>query len=122
MKIKKGDNIILTSGKDKGRTGVVEKVFPEAETVMAPGLNEYKKHRKPMSAAGQDRPGEIVTLSRPIKVSNLAIVCHSCKLPTRVGFRMDGDKKIRICRKCQNDLDAKPIVKSTKVVKEKTKK
>jgi len=113
MKIKKGDTIIVTSGKDKGRSGRVEKVYPQTDVVVVPGLNEYKKHRKPTAAGqGQDRPGEIVILSRPLKTGNIAVVCPKCKLPTRVGYRMDGDKKIRICRKCSNDLDATVVIKA----------
>jgi len=114
MKIKKGDNVIVTVGKDRGRTGRVERVFPQRQLVLVPGLNEYKRHRKPQ---GQDRPGEIATISRPLATSKVAIVCPKCKQPTRVGYRLDGAKKIRICRKCNNDLDAqviKPKVKTKK--------
>lgn len=118
---------MVTAGKDRGRSGRVEKVFPQTETVVVPGINEYKKHRKPVSAAaGQERPGEIVTLVRPIAISKIAVVCPKCKLVTRVGYRMDGDKKVRICRKCDNDLDQvidqKSKIKAPKVTKVKTKK
>lgn len=102
MKLKKGDQIIVTAGKDNGRTGQVERVFPAENLVLIPGLNQYKKHRNPQ---GENRPGEIVTLSRPFDMGNIALVCPKCKLPTRVGYRLDGDKKIRICRKCKNDVE-----------------
>lgn len=106
---------MVTAGKDRGRSGKIEKVFPENNTIVVPGINEYKKHRKPQ---GQDRPGEIVTLLRPMDVSKVAVVCPKCKLVTRVGYRMDGDKKIRICRKCNNDLDSvAAVVKAAKAKK-----
>jgi large subunit ribosomal protein L24 len=103
MKLRKGDQIIVTAGKDRGRTGQVEQVFPLEMRVLVPGVNQYKKHRKPQ---GENRPGEIVTLSRPLNMGNIAMICPKCKLPTRIGIRLDGDKKIRICRKCKNDLDS----------------
>ncbi len=114
MKLKKGDNIIVTVGKDRGRTGRIERVYPETDLVLVPGLNEYKRHRKPQ---GQDRPGEIATISRPLAVSKVAIVCPKCKLPTRIGYRLDGAKKIRICRKCDNDLDTQVIKAKVKAKK-----
>lgn len=114
MKIKKGDNIIVTVGKDRGRNGRVERIFPEQELVLVPGLNEYKRHRKPQ---GQDRPGEIAIISRPLASSKVAIVCPRCKQPTRVGYRLDGAKKIRICRKCDNDLDVKITKPKAKIKK-----
>lgn len=118
---------MIISGKDKGRSGRVEKVFPQTNTIVVPGINEYKKHRKPVSAAaGQERPGEIVTLVRPLAASKVAVVCPKCKLITRVGYRMDGDKKVRICRKCDNDLDEIKVqsakIKTAKVTKVKSKK
>jgi large subunit ribosomal protein L24 len=111
MKLKKGDTILITAGRDKGRSGQVERIYPETELVLVPGMNQYKKHRKPQ---GQDRPGEIVTLSRPLSMGSLALMCPKCKLPTRVGYRLDGDKKIRICRKCKNDIDSAVVKKGKK--------
>jgi large subunit ribosomal protein L24 len=101
MKIKKGDTIKVTIGKDKGKTGKVERVYPQLQTVLVPGLNQYKKHLKPR---GENAPGEIVTLSRPLDVGKVALVCGKCKQITRVGYRFDKDKKVRVCRKCDQDL------------------
>jgi len=101
MKLKKGDTIRVTTGKDRGREGQVERVFVTEESVLVPGLNQYKKHRK---AQGEGRPGEIVTLSRPLPMAKIAIICPKCKQPSRVGYRIEGDKKIRVCRKCNADL------------------
>ncbi len=102
MKFHKGDTILVTAGKDKGRQGQIERIFRDTDLLLVPGVNQFKRHRKP---TGEDRPGEIVTLSRPMPTGNIALVCPKCKLPTRIGFRLDGDKKIRICRKCKNDID-----------------
>lgn len=97
MKLRKGDTIIVTTGKDRGRQAKVEKVFLSEGKVLIPELNQYKKHRK---SQGEGKPGEIVTLSRPFDVSKVALVCPKCKQQTRVGYRMLDDKKVRVCRKC----------------------
>lgn len=117
MKIKKGDLIKVTAGRDKGREVKVERVFPKKGTVLAVGVNQYKKHRKPMG----DKPGEVVTLDRPIDVSKIALVCPKCKQPTRVGYKFLDGKKIRICRKCDQDIDTKQVPAKTKVTKVKAK-
>lgn len=101
MKIKKGDTVVMLSGKDRGREAKVEKVLVKENRLLLPGLNQYKKHRKP----AQGQPGEIVTLSRPVTVAKVALVCPKCKKPTRVGFQISGDKKLRICRKCKAQID-----------------
>jgi large subunit ribosomal protein L24 len=102
MKIKKGDTVVVTSGKDRGKQGKVERIYVETGAVLIPGINEYKKHRKPQ---GENRPGEILTLNRPLQLSKVALVCPKCKQPTRVGYRFDGEKKVRVCRKCDVDID-----------------
>ena len=100
MKIKKGDLVKITAGKDKGREGKVERAG--ADKILIPGVNQYKMHVKPQ---GEGRPGEIVTLSRPLPVGNVALVCPKCKQQTRVGYKFINDKKMRICRKCKNSID-----------------
>lgn len=102
MKIKKGDLVKITAGKDKGREGKVERAG--ADKILIPGVNQYKKHVKPQ---GEGRPGEIVTLSRPLPVGNIALICPKCKQVTRVGYKMLDEKKkkkVRICRKCKNEI------------------
>lgn len=101
IKIKKGDLVAVTVGKDSGRTGKIERVYPAQGVVLIAGINQYKKHRK---AQGGNKPGEIVTLDRPIDVAKVALVCPKCKQPTRVGYRIQDDKKIRVCRKCDQDI------------------
>lgn len=102
MKIKKGDMVKVTAGKDKGREGKVERVDRKDSTVVLPGINQYKKHRK---KTGPDRPGEIITLDRPVRMANIALICPKCKQPTRVGFITANNKKSRICRKCDTIID-----------------
>lgn len=101
MKLKKGDTIQVTAGKDLKKTGKIERVYVAEGTVLVPGLNQYKKHVKPQ---GENRPGEVVTLSRPLGLGKVALVCPKCKQITRVGYRFDKDKKIRVCRKCDQDI------------------
>jgi large subunit ribosomal protein L24 len=102
MKLKKNDLVQVTSGKDRGKTGKIEKVFPDELKVLVPGVNQYKKHKKPQ---GESKQGEILTLNRPLPVGNVALVCPKCKQLTRVGFRLNEGKKIRVCRKCDADID-----------------
>ncbi len=93
-KIKKGDRVILLTGKDKGRTGQVTRVLPKDGRVYVSGLNLAHRHTKPSQG---DPQGGIKTKEASIHVSNVAIVDSNGK-PTRVGFRIDGEKKVRIAK------------------------
>jgi large subunit ribosomal protein L24 len=93
-KIKKGDRVILLTGKDKGRTGQVAKVAPKEGRVIVSGLNLVQRHTKPTQA---DPNGGIKSKEASVHVSNVAIVDSNGK-PTRVGFRIDGDKKVRVAK------------------------
>lgn len=97
MNIKKGDNIKILSGKDRGKTGTVLSVFPEDSRISVEGLNIYKKRVRPKK---QGQKGETVLVPRPFNVSKAALVCSSCKKQTRAGYRLDGNKKVRYCKKC----------------------
>lgn len=97
MKFKKGDTIIVTVGKDKGHKGKIEKVNPEAATVVVPGVNVSKRH---MKRKDDKNPGGIIDIVKPIDVSKLALVCPSCGKPTRIGILVSKNEKVRICRKC----------------------
>ncbi len=101
IKIRKGDNVVVISGKDKGKQGIVERVWQKEATVLVPGLNVYKKHVKPR---GEGRPGEIMTLSRPLNLGKVMVVDPKSKLPARIGYRFEGKKKIRVTRKYGTDL------------------
>jgi len=93
-KIKKGDPVVVLAGKDKGRTGTVTKVFPKEQRVLVSSLNMVQRHTRPTQF---DPQGGIKSKEAPIHVSNVAVVDSKGK-PTRVGFRMDGDKKVRFAK------------------------
>jgi len=105
MKIKRGDNVKVIAGDDKGATGVVIKVFPKEERVLVQGVNIVKKHRKP-SQANPD--GAIEEKEAPIHISNVALIdpkSKKAKKPVRVGFDFENGKKIRVCHKTGSKLD-----------------
>jgi len=99
-KLKIGDNIKVIAGKDKGRTGKIEKVYADKGTVLIPDINMYKKHVKSMGEV----KGGVYDLPRPLNISKVALVCPKCKKQTRVGFRMAGEDKVRFCRKCGKEI------------------
>jgi large subunit ribosomal protein L24 len=93
-KIRKGDRVIMLAGKDKGRTGQVESVMPKAGRVVVGGLNLVSRHTKPSQG---DPQGGIKTKAASVHVSNVAIADSNGK-PTRVGFRVDGETKVRVAK------------------------
>ena len=101
MKIKKGDTVQVIAGKDLGKVGEVTRVIPETDKVIVDGVNVAKRHQRATNATMQ---GGIIDKDMPLHISNVAIVCSSCDKPTRIGYRFDGDTKVRVCRKCGKDL------------------
>jgi large subunit ribosomal protein L24 len=101
LKIKKGDEVIMLSGKDRGRRGKILKVLVKSGRVIVEGLNLVKKHRRPKK---QGEKGEVVLLPRAVDISNIALRCPHCDRPVKIGYRLSGDKKLRVCRKCQEPL------------------
>lgn len=101
MKFKKGDQVKIVSGKDKGKTGKIEKVFPKESKVLVTGVNQYKRHLK---ARSEKQPAEIVTLTKPLPVSNTQLICPKCKLLTRAQYSFINNKKVRLCAKCKKEL------------------
>lgn len=101
MKIRKGDRVVVLSGKDKGKEGVVSRALPEVGKVIVDGVNVVKKHQKPTRAAMQ---GGIIDKEMPIPVANVAVLASDGK-PTKVGFRFDDQgNKVRISRRTGEDL------------------
>ena len=100
MKLKKGDKVQIIKGKDRGRKGKIEKVFPKKNQVQIPGINVFKKHARPR---GQTQGG-IIDIVKPISVSKVALICPQCKKPSRVGYRLENKAKKRICRRCQEAI------------------
>ena len=103
VKFKVGDKVKITSGKDKGREGQIEKLILKEARALVPGVNIYKKHVK--GVPGQK--GGIYEIPRPLPFSSLAIICPKCSKPTRIGFRLLSEGKVRICRKCKREIDKK---------------
>jgi large subunit ribosomal protein L24 len=103
MNVKKGDTVLIITGKDKGKEGVVSRALPQVSKVIVEGLNVVKKHVRPQ---GQTRQGGIIEKAMPIHVSNVMLKCTECGEPTRVGHErrpIGQDQKlrpVRICKKC----------------------
>jgi len=100
MKIKKGDTVLIISGKDKGKKDKVLQVFPAKNQILVARVNLRKKHQKPKKAG---QKGQIVQMPGPISASNAKLICPKCGKPTRTGYnnsRIGEKKKERICKKC----------------------
>jgi len=100
LKLKIGDNVKVTTGKDKGREGKIEKVIPKKNAVIIAGVNMYKRHVK----GQQGQKGGIYDLPRPLNIAKVALICPNCKKVTRVGFRIEKNTKFRVCRKCGKQI------------------
>jgi large subunit ribosomal protein L24 len=98
MNLKKGDQVKILSGKDRGKTGSLLKVFRELNRVTVEGVNTFKKRVRPTK---QGEKGETVILPRPVSASKVQLICKNCKKPTRVGYRTNGEIKERYCKKCE---------------------
>jgi len=106
QRIKKGDNVIVIAGKDKGIEGEVLRVIPKQNRVVVERVNIVKKHQRPVQAGRQQvQPGRI-EFEAPIHLSNVMLICNQCNEPTRVGYRVsENSEKVRVCRKCGQDID-----------------
>lgn len=101
MKIKKGDKIKVTAGKDRGRDGVVEKVYQNSKKAIVTGINIYKRHVQKNEKMPQ---GGIVEIPRAMDISKMALVCPKCGKLTRIGYKVEKNKKYRICKKCESKI------------------
>jgi large subunit ribosomal protein L24 len=101
MKLKKGDNVKVIRGKDKGKTGKLDKVLPKKDQVLISNINQYKRHLKSRS---QGQPSEVVTLTKPVNSENVILICPKCNKPTRVGYKIEKNNKLRICKKCKSEI------------------
>jgi large subunit ribosomal protein L24 len=100
FKIHKDDTVQVIAGKDKGKRGTIVSVLTKKDAVIVSGINIVKKAMKKKSAQDQ---GVIAEIEAPLNISNVAIVCKKCG-PTKIGYKIDGDKKVRVCRKCGDVL------------------
>src|SRR5574344_1024717 len=103
LHVKTGDRVILTAGKDKGKIGNVKKVNPSKSQVVVEGANLVTKAQKPNPMAGVQ--GGLVKIEAPVDSSNVMIVCPSCEKPTRIKHEVVDGKKVRVCKKCGEQLD-----------------
>lgn len=101
MKIKKGDNVIVLAGKNKGAKGAVLKSLPTINKVVVEGVNMVKRHTK---SRVRGKAGTVIEKVSPVAVSNVAIFCSSCKKGVRVATEIKADKKVRICATCRKAL------------------
>ena len=101
MKIKKGDTVLVISGKDRGRKGKVIESHPKEKKVVVAGMNLKSKHVKPKQT---EEKGQIVKMPAPIDVSNVKLICPKCGKLTRVAYKIINNKKVRICKKCGQEI------------------
>jgi large subunit ribosomal protein L24 len=101
MKIKIGDTVLITSGKDKGKKGKIRKILPKENRIIIDGINLRKKN---VRAKREGEKGQIVEIAAPISASSVKMICTKCKQPTRVGYRIIEKNKYRICKKCNQEL------------------
>ncbi|MDD4179092.1 MAG: 50S ribosomal protein L24 [Candidatus Margulisbacteria bacterium] len=101
MKLKKGDLVITLSGKDKGKKGKIIAVFPDKDKVTVEAVNVAKKHQKP----SRNFQGGIIEKPLPLFASKVKLVCPRCSEPTRIGSKIVGEKKVRVCQECSEIID-----------------
>ena len=101
MKIKKGDQVLIISGKNKGKKGKILKALPREEKVVVEGINIRKKH---LRGRRMGEKGQIIELPLPIHIANVQLVCPKCGKTARVGYKIVEAKKYRICKKCQGEI------------------
>ena len=101
MKLKKGDNVIIMTGKDKGKSGKITRILVKDEKVVVEGVNVFKKHQRPRTS---DAKGQVLSISMPIHASNVMILDPKDGKPTRIGKKKVGDKMVRIARKSNQEI------------------
>lgn len=103
-KLKKDDKVKITTGKDKGKIGKVLKVDRKKERVLIENVNIIKRHQRP---SAQNRQGGIIETEAPLNWSNVMLMCNKCVKPVRIKMQqLDDGKKVRVCRKCNEQIDA----------------
>jgi large subunit ribosomal protein L24 len=103
--VKKGDTVVVRSGKDRGTRGKVLLTFPKENRVIVEGVNRIKKHTKVTTTQRGAQVGGIVTQEAAVHASNVQVVCGNCGKPTRLGSRKnDEGRSVRVCRKCNADV------------------
>lgn len=101
FKYKVGDEVLISSGKDKGKKSKIEKVLPGENKLIVAGVNIYKRHKK----ATRGEKSGIFEVIRPIPVASVQIICPKCDKPTRIGFALFENHKSRVCKKCKSRIN-----------------
>ncbi|MFC2009563.1 50S ribosomal protein L24 [Chloroflexota bacterium] len=103
MKIRKNDQVLVITGKDRGKKGKVRYAFPDKEQVIVEGINMIKRHTR---ARGMARQAGIIEREASLHVSNVMLICSKCNHPTRIGLRLlDDGRKVRACSSCHEVID-----------------
>ncbi len=103
QRVKREDTVLVTKGKDRGRSGSVRKVIPRDKKLIVTGINIVKRHMRPR---GAQQPGGIIEREAPIYWSNVALICLGCNKPVRIGYRVLADgRKVRHCKRCNANFD-----------------
>lgn len=97
LHVKKGDTVVVLSGKDKGKQGKIISAMPKAGKVVVEGVNKVKRHSKPSLKVPQ---GGIITKEMPLHACKVQLVCPACNKPTRIGHKEVNGKNSRVCKKC----------------------
>ena len=101
FKLKKGDNVIVTAGKSRGKQGKVVKVFPSDNKVVVEGVNLVKKRER---ARREGKKGQVLEKASPLHASNVQIFCTGCGKGGRTGYKLEKNAKVRICRRCKLEI------------------
>lgn len=102
--LKTGDNVRVMTGKDAGKTGKIERVVLTKNRLVVAGVNVMKRHRRQSQRTPNAETG-IISVAMPIAASNVMLICPSCQQPTRLGKKLEGDRKVRVCKKCQKAVE-----------------
>ena len=102
LNVKRDDTVVIIAGKDKGKQGKVMVAYPSKERVVVQNANMIIRHTKPRR---QGEQGGRIEREGTINVSNVMLICPSCSKPTRIGHAFEGDKKVRVCKKCGKNID-----------------
>lgn len=106
QRIKKGDEVEVIAGKDRGFRGEVLRIVNKQDRVVVNGINIAKRHEKARQVGNQQIPAQIVDFEAPLHLSNVMLVCPTCDQATRVGYRVKDDGfKTRVCKKCNAEID-----------------
>ena len=101
MKLKKGDTVLIISGRDRGRKGKILKALPKEQKILVESINLKKKHVRPKR---EGEKGQVVQIPAPIHVSNVKLICSKCGKATRIGYKIAENRKYRMCKKCGAEI------------------